>query len=94
FEIRLDDRSPVVAGERDNLTLANVGDGRHVLVVTAQDLAGNRASDSVEFTVDTNPFSPTGPFGITLLVNVVAGAVVAAAVALYLLWRRRRRSNP
>ncbi|MFQ5919628.1 MAG: hypothetical protein ACE5I4_06235 [Thermoplasmata archaeon] len=90
-EIVLDDRPPIVVGTLTELRLASVGEGRHVLVVTAEDLAGNRASDSVEFSVDTNIFSPTGPYGIFLLVNVVVAAVVVAAVVLYLLWRRSRR---
>ncbi|MEE8198433.1 MAG: Ig-like domain-containing protein [Thermoplasmata archaeon] len=91
FQIRLDDRTPIVAGAVDNFTFANLGDGRHVLVVTARDLAGNAASASVEFTVDANIFSPTGPFGIFLLLNVVVAAIVGAALVLYLLYRRRRK---
>ena len=91
FQIRLDDRTPIVAGAVDNFTFPNLGDGRHVPVVTARDLAGNAASASVEFTVDTNIFSPTGPFGIFLLLNVVVAAIIGAALVLYLLYRRRRR---
>ena len=91
FQIRLDDRTPIVAGAVDNFTFANLGDGRHVLVVTARDLAGNTASASVEFTVDANIFSPTGPFGIFLLLNVVVAAILGAALVLYLLYRRRRK---
>ncbi len=94
YAVRLDDRAPIVRGEVTTITLASVGDGRHVLIVTAEDLAGNTASASVEFTVDTNILSPTGPFGIFLLLNVVVAAVVGAALVLYLLYRRRREPPP
>lgn len=94
YEIRLDERAPLLAGESTNeLTLAGVGDGRHVLVVTARDLAGNSASASVDFSVDTNIFSPTGPFGIFLLLNVVVAAVVASAIGVWLYARRRGRRS-
>ncbi len=61
--------------------------------VTARDLAGDTAAVSVDFSVDTNIFSPTGPFGIFLLLNVIVAAVVVTAAGVTLYLRRRGRRS-
>ena len=65
-------------------------DGTHTLSVWASDIAGNNASVSANFRVDTNPFSPSGPFAGAPTYALIAGVVVLAAVVA----RRRKRRNP
>ncbi len=55
----------------------------------AVDRAGNEQSQTVGFSVDTNIFSPTGPFGVMLIV-VIPVAVGGAAAVVLLLWFRKR----
>ncbi len=63
-------------------------DGLHTVTVWAEDAAGHRASTSVAFRIDTNPFSPSGPYAGTPTYVIVAVAVVLAI--LFLLRRYRR----
>lgn len=92
LEISLDGGSRVVLPATvSGHTFEGVADGVHIVHVAAIDFAGNAASVSVEFTVDTNIFSSTGPFGIILLLSVIVATVVVAGVALVLFLRRRGR---
>ncbi len=66
---------------------STLSDGAHVVTVTAVNGAGNTTQESVSFRVDTNVFSPSGPYGGVPTYAIVAAAV---AVAAFVLWRRRR----
>lgn len=93
IELTLDGGTPVVVPSPESrTTLADVSDGSHTLTVAAYDRAGNVESASVEFRVDTNPFSPTGPYGIGLLVALptIGASVAIAGVLLVIRWRRSR----
>ena len=89
YEIRVDGGAYVDVGlaTRTSLTLS---DGRHRIELRAVDAAGNRASGSTVVQVDTNVFSPSGPYHVLPLYSVVA---VMGAVAFLLLWRRRRKGR-
>lgn len=66
-------------------------DGSHTITVWAFDVAGNSVSQSVTFGIDTNIFSPSGPYAGAPTYGMI---VAAAAVAGLVLWRRRRRVSP
>ncbi len=91
YEVTLDRRSPVNVGTSETTVLVDVPDGDHTVIVTALDRAGNRATASKSFRVDTNPLSPTGPFGIRLIVALISVAIIA--VGLFAYWRHRRRTS-
>ncbi len=95
FEVSLDDGTPVVlSGTASGHTLSDVSDGSHTVTVTAFDRAGNSFTVSVDFTVDTGIFSPTGPYGSGPLISVVVGVVAAAALIVVVMLRRRRGTPP
>lgn len=72
-------------------TTLSLADGEHTIRMRAFDVAGNFADAEVEFRVDTNIFSPTGPYqGVPLYVIV---AVVIAIATILVLWRKRRRGE-
>ncbi len=75
-------------GTQSNITLQGLGDGPHTLVIRATDLAGNRAISSMSFVVDTNPLSPQGPYGLSLLI-ILAFAALLVVGLLILRFRRR-----
>jgi hypothetical protein len=90
FEVSLDLGDPVRVADT-SYTFEGVADGTHSVTVKAFDAAGNAQTDSLEFRVDTNIFSPTGPYGVfPLIVVPVAGAAVAATTILLVVRRRRR----
>ena len=60
--------------------------------IWGQMAAGNGACASVTFRVDTNPFSPTGPYAGAPAYGIVVAAVAVAALGLW--WRRRRLRAP
>lgn len=91
YEVVLDEGPPADVGTAAASILTNVADGGHTVTVTAVDKAGNRASASASFQVDTNPLSPTGPFSIWPLVSLVF--VAFAVVGLFLYLRRRSRTT-
>lgn len=65
------------------------GEGGHNVLVRAVDAAGNVAVAVASFRVDTNPFSPTGPFaGVPTFVLL---EVIVAGVVLAILRRRHKR---
>lgn len=70
-------------------------DGAHTVEFRSTDNAGmEEPVQSVRFSVDTSPISPTGPFGPWLLVLFVAilGAFLALGLA-FALWRRKREGE-
>ncbi len=90
YEVLFLDGTPVtLPGTATSYTLSGVADGGHSIAVMAVDRAGNEQSQTVGFSVDTNIFSPTGPFGVMLIV-VIPVAVGGAAAVVLLLWFRKR----
>ena len=72
------------------VTLA-LADGVHAVAVRATDLAGNTATETRSVSVDTNPFSPSGPYGG--LPTYLLLLALAISVVLISLWRRRKRKR-
>jgi len=90
-EVVIDGGSPqVLAGNATGVSISGLSDGVHNVTVTTYDRAGNSATDSATFRVDTALLSPTGPYGVTPVV-AIAAAVAAGAVVAFLIIRRRRR---
>ncbi len=92
FTVSLDSGTPQRLGPGESTTvLTGVPDGGHTVRVTAFDRAGNPASVTLSFSVDTGILSVNGPYGAWPLVALVAAVVVAAALVTFVLWRRRKR---
>ncbi len=87
--VSLDGDTPVDVGTQTSIVFDGLPDGAHDITVECTDVAGNVAQGAASFSVDTNPFSPTGPFGPWLLVSVIV-LLIAAIAILILLWRRKR----
>ncbi len=68
-------------------------DGCHEATVRAVDRAGNVRIRSPAFSVDTNPWSPTGPYGPYPLMGIIASSVAGAFVVAWVLLRRRRKPS-
>ncbi len=84
--VRLDAGFPILVEEETSFTFANVPDGGHVAAVTCSDQLDRVAEVEVGFTVDTNPFSVTGPFGPTLVLALVGLGLLLVGLLL----RRRK----
>ena len=77
--------------EDSYVALTNMSDGEHSLEVRVHDEAGNNASDTLQFEVDT----PDGGIsGMSLVIIISAAAVVAVAAIMYLMLRRTPESPP
>ncbi len=87
--VTLDEDTPVNVGTQTSLSFGDLPDGAHDIKVECTDVAGNVAQTSVSFSVDTNPFSPTGPFGPWLLVIVIV-LLLGVIVIIILIWSRKR----
>lgn len=62
-----------------NATVLHLSDGSHQVVVEAFDVAGNAAMATMSISVDTNPFSVSGPYyGIPIWVLLGVGIVLGA----------------
>lgn len=83
IEIKIDNGDFVVyPGSQSAITLEDLADGEHVVVIRAIDVAGNFAEQTVTIDVNTNPFDPEGPMGPWAIVGLAAllFVIVAAAV--------------
>jgi hypothetical protein len=78
----------IFGGTQSNITLQSLNDGQHSLAIRVTDFAGNNVVRVLSFTIDTNPFSPQGPFGPTLLIGTVLA--VALFVGFVIIFFRRR----
>ena len=87
YEIQVDGGAFQTVGIATNVTLA-LADGVHTFTVRVTDVAGNRETQTRSVSVDTNPFSPFGPFaGLPLFLLLLA---LAIAVTVLLIRRRRK----
>ena len=83
-------RRQILSGDATEISLTGLSDGVHTVTITVYDGAGNSATASTTFRVDTAVFSPTGPYGV-LAIAGAAAAVAAGAIVAFLVIRRRRR---
>lgn len=90
YEVSLDGQPFRSIGLQSNMS-AVLADGSHSLRVRAIDAAGNSEEASTTVLVDTNFFSPSGPYAGLPSYLIVAGVVLAAAA---LFFRRRRGKSP
>jgi len=90
--IALDGGASVPIGSGSPYRLTGLEDGPHTVAASCSDIAGNVASKSADFTVNTNLLSPQGPYGPIPLSGLVAGIGAMAALVVLLGWRRRRRA--
>jgi len=67
-------------------TSLRLSDGLHVIQVRAIDAAGNAIAQSVSISVDTNVFSPSGPYAGAPTYTIIAMAIIGVG---FFLWRRR-----
>jgi hypothetical protein len=89
IELSLDGAAyQVLEGTQSNFTLQDLGDGQHLLSIRVTDLAGNKVVKELSFVVDTNPLSPQGPYGPSVLIALIGVAILVAV--LLIRWARRR----
>jgi Glycosyl hydrolases family 32 N-terminal domain len=92
YRLRLDNGNPInVSGDQTSYLLLNVPDGDHIVEITAIDEAGNAATTTLIFRVETNVFSLNGPVGPWVDIGLVV--VAAACIAAFFAVRRIRRSG-
>ena len=92
YEVSVDGGSFQPVGDQSDLTIF-LSDGDHLVRVVAIDVAGNTATAETQFRVDTNIFSPSGPYGGLPLYGILVGTSIAVVVTLFW-WRRRRGKSP
>ena len=92
YEVKVDNGGYSEIGTQGEKTFGGLGDGSHTITVKAVDKAGNVWEEPIEFSVDSNTLSPSGPLSVLIYVLLI---IVAVIVALTLfLWRRRKREEP
>ncbi|HLQ42135.1 MAG TPA: hypothetical protein VK189_04710 [Thermoplasmata archaeon] len=96
YRLRLDHDDPInLSADQTSYLLANVRDGDHVVEITAIDGAGNPATATLVFRVDTNVFSLSGPIGAWLDVALIVAAIgVAAFLSARQIRRRKKGPGP
>ncbi len=95
FEVAIDDESPVVVpADASRHIFTDIPDGSHTLQVRVFDRAGNSFAVSVDVSVDTGIFSPTGPYGSGLLITVIVVPIIVTAVLVVFVLLRRRSAPP
>jgi len=91
YLVQLDERAALSSGTGLSFKFEGVADGPHTLCVSVIDKAGNEASVSASFRVDTNVFSLSGPYGPMPLLALLATPVLTAVLALLRRSRVRKR---
>ena len=84
----------MLSTDKSSHRLDGVPDGTHTLTITAFDKVGNAQSASVDFRVDTNYLSPSGPLGMLGPGSVIIAIAAAIAGLFVLRSRRRARRTP
>ena len=91
YSIAVDGGSARDVGMNTSATLS-LPDGAHVIRIEAFDVAGHSANETTAVTIDTNVFSPSGPYqGIPSY--FLAGLALGAVTFLLLRRWRRRKSH-
>ena len=89
YEIKLDNGDWINVGKNTSYTFSGVKDGKHVIKIRAYDMAGNYEEKTINVLVNTNPFSPHGPYkGLPLYLIIIAIVIV---VLIVLMMRRRKK---
>ena len=91
YLVQMDNSTEVDAGTGVSYGFSEISDGLHRIRVTAVDVVGNTKTVSVAIRVDTNPLSPTGPYGSVPFAGLVTAISTSIVLALFALWRRRLR---
>jgi len=91
YLVQIDDGPAVSAGVELSFSFSGVADGPHIVRVTAVDKAGNEASVTRSFRVDTNIFSLSGPYGPAPIVGLLAAPAGGVVLAIVLRSRRRKK---
>jgi hypothetical protein len=91
YEVKLDSGSWMNIGNLNSTTLNNIGDGSHSVTVRAFDEAENYDDASVTFTVDTNPFSMSGPYKGLPLFLLIFVIIIAVVIILWIVLRKKVR---
>src|SRR5712691_4096189 len=89
YEVQVDGGSFQTVGFATNVTISLV-DGVHTISVRLTDVAGNSVTKTRSLVVDTNPFSPTGPYAALPLYFLLFAAAIVVALILLLRQRKRR----
>ncbi len=87
YTIRVDGGPPENIGVNTSVTLV-LQDGVHTIQLIAFDQAGNSVNQTTTLRVDTNIFSPSGPYFGAPTFAIVA---LATGGLFYFFWKRRRR---
>ncbi len=85
-----DGEDEVSVGETSPYAL-ELSDGTHEVVVRCTDLAGNSGEATLSLSVDSNLFSPAGPYGPWLLIALIVIPIASGLVIL--LWYRRTHAE-
>jgi len=90
YEVKIDSEDYVNVGLNTTYTFEGVSDGAHTFHIKVVDKAGNYRETSVYVKVDTNPFSPFGPYmGIPLYLLI--GIIVV--VTLFVVMKRKKKGK-
>jgi hypothetical protein len=92
YEVKIDNGEYLNVGLDTNYTFNNLEDGNHKITVRAVDRAGNSKEDTISLKIDTNPFSPNGPYsGLPLYILIVF--IIISIILFLLLWKRKKDSE-
>jgi len=95
IELRIDGGNPqTLSSSTTSQSLTGLSDGSHTVTITVVDRAGNTATASVTFRVDTGFFSPSGPYGYAGIGAVLFALIAVVVLALLFLRRRRGAMLP
>lgn len=92
FEYNIDEGGFISCGYDTSVTISNLSDGEHKLVIRAIDNAGNSAEQEITFEINTNIFSMEGPYGPWLLIAIIAGIIIA--IAFLIMFLRPKKGSP
>jgi YVTN family beta-propeller protein len=90
YEVSVDGGARQSVGRNTSFT-TSLPDGAHTITVWAIDAVGNTVSHSLTFLVDTNVFSPNGPYAGAPTYGLILAAVATTGFVLWRRWRRSRR---
>ncbi len=74
----------------DGITLTDLTDGEHELVITLYDEANNSQTTTIMFSIETSVFSLNGPVGPWAVIGAIAGIVAVIGAAGYLFVRKTK----
>jgi len=93
YEYSLDEGASVSLGTETEVSLSELSDADHELVIRGVDKAGNVAERTVAFSVNTDVLSTGGPMGPLVLIAVIVGVAVLA-VGSFWVWKHKKGRAP